>query len=517
VVDPVLSIRNLSVALRRDGKSNVVLDDVSIEVFPGEIVAVLGESGSGKSTLGAAIQGLLPQASEPIVSGSVSLCGTEIVGATPTTLRHARRTFVRSVPQDPISALNPTMPILEQLRECAQVSDGQIKDWLEAVGLPDDVISRGLPHRLSGGQRQRVAIAMAMIAKPKLLVADEPTTAVEFELQRRIVDMIRAAVRRQSASALFITHNLEAAAAVCDRLVVLRDGKIVEAGHLEDVLSRPRHAYTQELIEARSALGRGTLTTATKAKRTLPPTIRMANVGKSFSSKSIFGSPADNVDILRGFDLEIQPGECVALVGPSGSGKSTVVRIAAGLLSFDTGTVERDSHNPPQVVFQDAVASLTPWLSIGEQIGERLRPLKLSTRDRRLRVEEAMDLVGLDQKLSRELPGRLSVGECQRAVLARAVIVPPSLLLCDEPTSSIDASLATAILDLINSLRRRFKMATLFVTHDLVVAQYVADSIAVLGEGRVVSKGESNAIIDGLKRVWFDAAKSSRPTGEITP
>jgi peptide/nickel transport system ATP-binding protein len=243
----------------------------------------------------------------------------------------------------------------------------------------------------------------------------------------------------------------------------------------------------------------------------------MANVGKSFSSKSIFGSPADNVDILRGFDLEIQPGECVALVGPSGSGKSTVVRIAAGLLSFDTGTVERDSHNPPQVVFQDAVASLTPWLSIGEQIGERLRPLKLSTRDRRLRVEEAMDLVGLDQKLSRELPGRLSVGECQRAVLARAVIVPPSLLLCDEPTSSIDASLATAILDLINSLRRRFKMATLFVTHDLVVAQYVADSIAVLGEGRVVSKGESNAIIDGLKRVWFDAAKSSRPTGEITP
>jgi peptide/nickel transport system ATP-binding protein len=181
------------------------------------------------------------------------------------------------------------------------------------------------------------------------------------------------------------------------------------------------------------------------------------------------------------------------------------VRIAAGLLSFDTGTVERDSRNPPQVVFQDSVASLTPWLSIGEQVGERLRPLKLSERDRRFRIEEALELVGLDQRLARELPGRLSVGQCQRAVLARAAIVPPPLLLCDEPTSSIDASHATALLDLIKSLRRRFNMATLFVTHDLVVAQYVADSIAVLGEGRVVSKGEPHAIIDGLKRMWLDA------------
>jgi ABC-type glutathione transport system ATPase component len=404
-----------------------------------------------------------------------------------------------------MSALNPTMPILEQLRECAKVSDAQIKGWLKAVGLPDDVILKGLPHRLSGGQRQRVAIAMAMIATPKLLIADEPTTAVEFELQRRIVDSIRAMVRQQSASALFITHNLEAAAAVCDRLVVLRHGKIVETGHREDVLSRPCHPYTRELIEARSALGRRTSTAVTRGEEKFPPTIRMANIGKSFSSKSIFGSPTDDFEILRGFNLDIQRGECVALLGPSGSGKSTVVRIAAGLLSFDTGTVERDSRNPPQVVFQDSVASLTPWLSIGEQVGERLRPLKLSERDRRFRIEEALELVGLDQRLARELPGRLSVGQCQRAVLARAAIVPPPLLLCDEPTSSIDASHATALLDLIRSLRRRFNMATLFVTHDLVVAQYVADSIAVLGEGRVVSKGEPHAIIDGLKRMWLDA------------
>ncbi|MFC5757835.1 ABC transporter ATP-binding protein [Rhizobium sp. GCM10022189] len=518
MIDPVLSIKNLSVSLRRDGESRVVLENLSLNVFPGEIVGILGESGSGKSTLGAAIQGLLPEVSEPVVCGSINLNKTELVGADASVLRRTRRHVVRSIPQDPMSALNPTMSIRDQMRESVKCGDGDILEWLETVGLEEaQDIARAFPYRLSGGQRQRVAIAMAMMARPMLLIADEPTTALDFELQSEIFELIQTVVRQQAASSLFITHNLDAAAVVCDRLLILRNGKIVEVGSRADILDRPRHHYTRQLVEARRSLIDDTRIVTTRSEREERLSLRMSNVVKGFSNLSLFGRRERRSEVLRGFDLEISPGECVGLLGPSGSGKSTVVRIAAGLLSSDEGRVEWGDGDRPQVVFQDAVASLTPWLTVAEQVGERLRPLRLSASERRARVSEVMSLVGLDERCGRELPGRLSVGQCQRAVIARAVIVPPRLLLCDEPTSSLDASLATTILDLIGDLRRRLNIGVLFVTHDLSVAGYVADRIALLSEGRVVSQGEPKKIIDSLSKIWARTGANGNANAEASP
>jgi len=499
VIDPVLSVRKLSVSLRREGRPNTVLQDVALDVFPGEIVGVLGESGSGKSSLGAAILGLLPGASEPAVSGSIILSGAEIVGATAATLRDIRRNRVRLVSQDPISALNPTMSIRDQLRESANLADRDIEDWLEAVGVDQPkTILRRYPHRLSGGQRQRVVIAMAMMARPDLLVADEPTTALDYELQDRIVELVRSIVRRQGTSALFITHDLEAAARICDRIVVLRDGLVVESGATSQVLCQPNHPYTVSLVAARRALAAPQAVSAL-VKKVAPPALRMSGVSKGFELRT---SPTSRgqFEVLRDFELEVGEGECVGLLGVSGSGKSTVIRLAAGLLSPDRGRVER-SGDLPQIVFQDAVSSLTPWITIEEQVAERLRPLRLSASERRRRIDEAFELTGLELGLGSELPGRLSVGQCQRAALARTIIVPPRLLLCDEPTSSLDASLAISALDLIGSLRTRFNMAVLFVTHDLAVAGYVADRLSVLSGGRVVDEGSPTDVIERLRPV----------------
>jgi peptide/nickel transport system ATP-binding protein len=580
MTDPILSIRELSVALSRNGRSSLVLDRISLDVEPGEIIAVVGESGSGKTTLGLAAQGLLPRESRPLVAGSIRIAGREVVGASQATLHSIRRFDIRSIPQDPMAALDPTMIVRRQMQESAE-REAPILDWLGRTGLADpERIAASFPHRLSGGQRQRVLIAMAMMARPKLLIADEPTTALDVGTQVQTLALLRDLAGEQETAVVFITHDLGVAASLASRIVVLYAGRLAEIGNTRAVLQAPGHPYTAGLLTARFDLG----SDRTRPLPTLPldrrpyenpahacayatrcpvaqadchaarpelvptpnhtgaaacfhtdrtasllasgdqgiwpaglsigssPVLELRGVGKSFQSgrHTVWGR-AIPIRVLRSIDLRIDTGECVALVGESGAGKSTILRIAAGLLAPDSGEVLRSEGVRPQVVFQDAGSSLTPWLTIGEQIGERLRPLRLGAREQRLRVADALDLVGLNPALTESLPSELSGGQAQRAAIARAVVIPPKLLLCDEPISALDISLTAATLNLLGSLHRRLGMAVLFVTHDLAAARIIADRMAVLHDGELIEDGDPDELIGAPKMPYTRALIAAVP------
>jgi peptide/nickel transport system ATP-binding protein len=557
-----LNIVDLSVTLHRDGQPHRVLEQITFQVRRGEIVALLGESGSGKSTLALAAVGLLPANSHPIVRGTIAIDGLSLEDATQEDWRRVRAERLGIVFQDPIGSLNPSLRIGAQLAET--IVDGTPpRQWLERVGIADAAARvRAYPHELSGGQCQRVMIAMAVAKRPRLIIADEPTTALDVVVQAQILDLLRRLAREEGIAMLFVTHDLAVASTLADRIAVMHGGCLVEDGPADRLRGRPAHPYTAALLGARFGLtadrARQLPTVVTAAEtangasvgcafatrcllvrdecRSTRPTsspaqhggsstcfrgaevsadlwtrglpewpasvamkreilVEMAMVRKSFAPpRRLFGRTTA-VRALEGINLRIYRGESVAVVGSSGSGKSTLLRIAAGLLQPDDGDVIRARGEPPQVIFQDARGSLTPWLSIGEQVGERLRPLGLPRTERHARVATALMQVGLDPQLAGARARDLSGGQCQRAALARAIVVPPSLLLCDEAISAMDMTLAAAMLNLIGRLCRSLGMALLFVTHDLAAARFVASRIVVMAAGEIVDMGEADQIV----------------------
>ena len=542
MTDQLMQVRDLTVTLHRDGVANRVLDGVSFSVARGGITALVGESGSGKSTIGLAMQGLLPIEARPITGGSITINGAEVLGATARNLRELRRSGVRMVPQNPLSALNPVKRVGAQMREGA--AKGQIPaDWLPRVGLGDvDRIMTAWPHELSGGQRQRVLIAMAMMSRAPLIIADEPTTALDVTVQAQILQLLRQLARDEGTAVLFVTHDLGVASELADRIVVLYGGRVAEEGAAEDVLGNPRHPYSRALLAARFDLeadrarplpvaagepprpgtdrtgcvyaprcdyavelchgtapqlrlldASGVRVACHRADETglaraalpqpwpaqvarLEPVLQLDRVSLAFGAHRV----------LSDVSLTLRKGEAVALVGISGSGKSTILRLAAGLLRPGHGSVSLSGHGGPQMVFQDAASSLTPWLTVGEQLSERLRPQRLPAATIKDRVARALEQVGLDSQVARALPRELSGGQAQRVAVARAIVVPPDVLLCDEPISAMDVSLAAQTLNLLGRLRRELDMALLFVTHDLAAARIIADRVIVLAQGRIV-------------------------------
>jgi peptide/nickel transport system ATP-binding protein len=565
-VTPLATIDDLHVTFQRGGRPLRALRGVSLALAGGEIVGLVGESGSGKSVLGLSLLGLLPSDPAPSIEGSVIVHDVDMLRASDSARRDMRRRHLGAVFQDPMTSLNPTMRVGRQLAEVTGTETEAIR-LLDAVGVPEP--KRRLasyPHELSGGLRQRVMIAMAVAGEPSLVVADEPTTALDVTVQAQILELLRHLCDETGCTFVLVTHDLGVAAEVADRVAVLYGGRLAEVGTTVDVLQRPEHPYASGLLRSRITLSsdRGVplrslageppdprdhppgcafgprcerhiaacdeqlpdLVPATQHAGTVacivPPaaTANGASIGpkvddvagawepvaiadkralivaavtKSFELRSGFRR-RDQLHALRGVDLTVHEGESVALVGESGCGKSTLLRAIAGLLEIDGGGITVGSGARPQMVFQDAGASLTPWLPVGELIGERLREEGLNGAARDKRVAAALALVGLPADIAAAKPLQLSGGQRQRVALARATVVPPEVLLCDEPTSALDVSLAATVLNLLGRLRRELGMAILFVTHDLAAARVVADRIAVMYLGRIVEFGPADEV-----------------------
>ncbi len=584
IKDPVAAIDDLRVTFRRNGRDVHALRAVSLQIAPGEILGLVGESGSGKSVLGFSMLGLLPKNAQ--IDGTVTVAGSDMVSGDAKALRKVRRLDLGAVFQDPMTSLNPTMRIGKQVAEAAGSDDDALR-LLTAVGIPEPKRRmRAFPHELSGGLRQRVMIAIAIAGDPELIIADEPTTALDVTVQAQVLRLLRRLRDEIGCSIVFITHDLGVAAQISDRIAVLYAGRIAEVGPTAAVLGAPAHPYTHGLLRSRLTLHTARdrklaalagsvpsavsplagcafeprCTVATDACTTSPPDpvavaadrtsaciLPMEEVAsdlgtKSTSTEEPFPASADGTELppsvvlrdvtktfavakrwldrssstgklqaLRGVSLRVAHGESVALVGESGSGKSTLLRAIAGLEKPTSGEVELVAGQRPQMVFQDAGASLTPWLSVGELISERLGGKGMSRSQRRDAVVDVLERVGLSAEVAKSRAGQLSGGQRQRVSLARATVVPPSVLLCDEPTSALDVSLAASVLNLIGDLRRSLEMSVVFVTHDLSVARVVADRIAVMYLGRIVEIGLAEQVIGSPAHPYTQALVDSIP------
>ncbi|MCU1529671.1 MAG: oligopeptide/dipeptide transporter, ATPase subunit [Frondihabitans sp.] len=585
-------VRGLHVSLARDGVRSEVLRGVDLDIRAGEIVGLVGESGSGKSVLALAMMGLLPESSRPQIEGTVRIGATDMIHGTSEQLRRVRRDELGVIFQDPMTSLNPTMRVGRQITESTHDRGAAIR-LMTTVGIADAELRFSVyPHELSGGLRQRIMAAIASAGRPSLIIADEPTTALDVTVQAQVLDLLRQLRDEFDCSIVLITHDLAVAAQIADRIAVLYAGRIAELGPTDVVLRNPTHPYTAGLLGSRLALDtpRGTVLktlrpeTATVAERLRgcayasrcpladeqcrseqPPLlavdgsslvdgtehvracwrdtdeVRGLTIAKSDDARIRPSSPRSptvsspavelrdvhqrfvvrgggsrkrEVHALRGIDLTVGRGEALSIVGESGSGKSTLLRAVAGLTPVSSGTISL-AEGGAQMVFQDAGSSLTPWLTVGEILGERLRPRHLGRAATTNRVHEALDAIGLPTAVARVRPADLSGGQRQRVALARATMIPPAVLLCDEPTSALDASLAASVLNLIRALRDELAMTVLFVTHDLSVARLMGDRIVVMTEGRIVEDGSADDVIHRPQHPYTRSLLASVPEIEV--
>jgi peptide/nickel transport system ATP-binding protein len=547
----VAAVTDLQVTFSGRDRPVHAVRSVDLTLRAGEIVALVGESGSGKTVLGLSLLGLLPPQAH--ARGEARVGDVDMLTAPESQRRRVRREALGAVFQDPLSSLNPTMRIGDQVAEVAGSRAGAVR-LLEHAGIADAEERIGqYPHELSGGLRQRVMIAIAIAGNPRLLVADEPTTALDVTVQAQVLRLLRRLCDEIGCAVLLVTHDLGVAATVADRICVMYAGRVMEAGGGAAVLARPAHPYTAALLSSRLRLssprGRALATIAGE-----PPDPRWPLPGCAFSPRcpaaveacaegppppALTAATHDGVSAcilpgaatarirdsqrarrqpsatptggvrveevavrhrrgrghvhaLRGVSLEVAPGEAVAVVGESGSGKTTLLRVIAGLQKPTSGRVTLAEGTRPLMVFQDPGSSLTPWLTVGEQVADRVRRLPRDERDERVR--QALAWVGLPVETAWARPLQLSGGQRQRVALARVVADDCRLLLCDEPISALDASLAAGVLNLIRRLRQQLGMAVVFVTHDLAAARYVGDRMLVMRHGEVVESGPAERI-----------------------
>ena len=517
--EPILAVDDLGVHFSTESGDVHAVQGVSLTVAPGETLALVGESGSGKSTVALAAMGLL--SGNATVTGSAVVDGHQVVGASEPSLRALRGRTVSMVFQEPATALDPLTRVGKQIAEVirnhrqvsAAAAAAEAVELLRRVGIPSpEDRAKAFPFQLSGGQRQRVVIAMAIANEPALLIADEPTTALDVTVQAEILELLRALAADTGTGVLLVTHNMGVVADFADRVAVMLQGSIVETGGVEDVLLRPQHEYTERLLAAVPRLQ----TAASPAERPVV-TDRPASAdepdGRHASIPVVdlrdvsvtFGRGARAVHALRGIDVVVHAGETVGLVGESGSGKSTAARVALGLVRPTAGSVRlfgsdlrrtrgRDRlalRSGIGVVLQDPVASLDPRMSVGECIAEPLaiHRRRTSAADRRRRVDEVLDAVRLPRALATRAPRELSGGQRQRVSLARALVLDPRLLVADEPTSALDVSVQEAVLEVLTDLQADLGFACLFVSHDLAVVQQFAERVVVMRAGAVEEQG----------------------------
>ena len=512
--NPVLKVKNYSVDFWVDGVWYPAAIDMNFELEAGKVLAIVGESGSGKSTTALGLMNLL--ASNARMSGSILVKGNEMLNASPQTMHQYRGKEVAYIFQEPMSALNPVytigFQIIETLRNHFDMGPKEARaraiELITMVDIPNPEKSIDkYPHQLSGGQRQRAMIAQALACDPGLLVADEPTTALDVTVQAEILDLMRDLKGRLNSAILLITHDMGVVADMADEILVMKDAVTVEHGSAEQIFNKPQHPYTKQLLGAVPVLG------STK-KRELPykesakpaPVLKLENVTIEYPKRGRI--PA--FVAVKNFNLEIYPGEIVGLVGESGSGKTTVGRASIGLLPIKEGSLEivgKDISHATQkelfairrhtgIVFQDPASSLNPRLPIGESIGEPIFLAGLAKgADLAHKIEDLLDQVELPRSYRNRYPHELSGGQRQRVGIARALALTPDLLIADEPTSALDVSVQARFLDLLQELQGKLNFACLFISHDLAVVDILSHRIAVMQDGLLVEVGDRDQIL----------------------
>ncbi|MFA1684015.1 ABC transporter ATP-binding protein [Achromobacter dolens] len=527
----LVTVSNLSLTVGRGGRE--IVSGVSFEVAPGEMVGIVGESGSGKTQAARAIMGLTPP---PLVvaGGSIRFEGVEVTQARPAELRKLRGARIGMVFQEPMTSLNPSTPIGRQLDEGLKLhrrdlSTAQrrerILEMLRRVGIRDPKAAvEAWPHEFSGGMRQRMMLASVMLLEPALLIADEPTTALDAVVQRDVLELMVDLTREHNTAVLMISHDLPMVARYTERMVVMQHGKVLETGTTAGILERPQHPYTRKLLDAmpRRLPARPPIQEA--------PIVEVRNLVVDYAGHQRLFSRTGAKRALNGIDLHVKPREVVAVVGGSGSGKTTLGRAIAGLLAPTSGQILfrdqpvsrrspawRDYRLNCQMVFQDPYSSLDPRMTIGELVGEGLRMLvDMPAADKRRRVDEVLAEVGLGSEYAKRFPHELSGGQRQRVAIARAVVRRPSFVIADEPVSALDVTVRAQVLDLFADLQERHGFSCLFISHDLGVVEQVADRVVVMRDGGIVEQGTRDTVFDQPREEYTRSLLSAIPALEST-
>ncbi|MCZ7856632.1 ABC transporter ATP-binding protein [Agrobacterium salinitolerans] len=512
-IQPLLSVRDLSVAFHQGGATSVAVDHVSFDLMPGEVVALVGESGSGKSVTANSILKLLPYPAASHPSGKILFDGKDMLTLPERALRAVRGNDVTMIFQEPMTSLNPLHTIERQIGEILELHQAiagaearaRTLELLLQVGIREpEKRLKAYPHELSGGQRQRVMIAMALANRPKLLIADEPTTALDVTVQAQILELLGDLKTQHGMSMLFITHDLGIVRKFADRVCVMTKGKIVETGTVEQVFTDPQHAYTRHLLAAEPK-GEPPHSDATK-----PVVMQGDGIKVWFPIKAgLMRRVVDHVKAVDGIDITLRAGQTVGVVGESGSGKTTLglalSRLIAseGRISFIGQSIDHYSYemmkplrNRLQVVFQDPYGSLSPRMSVGEIVAEGLKvhERSLSADERDMRVATALEEVGLDPATRWRYPHEFSGGQRQRIAIARAMVLKPRFVMLDEPTSALDMSVQAQVVDLLRDLQAKHELAYLFISHDLKVVKALANDLIVMRHGKVVESGPAAEI-----------------------
>ncbi|MGZ9723389.1 ABC transporter ATP-binding protein [Rhizobium miluonense] len=533
---PLLSVRNLSVAFHQGGQTSIAVDGVSFDIHRGEVVALVGESGSGKSVSANSILKLLPYPAASHPSGEILFKGKDMLKASDSELRAVRGNDITMIFQEPMTSLNPLHSIERQISEILALHQGmtgeaarnRTLELLNQVGIREpEKRLKAYPHELSGGQRQRVMIAMALANRPELLIADEPTTALDVTVQAQILELLRELKGVHGMSMLFITHDLGIVRKFADRVCVMTRGRIVETGTVEDVFTRPQHDYTRHLLAAEP---RGEPPVSDAGK---PVVMEGNDIRVWFPIKAGFmRKVVDHVKAVDGIDLKLRAGQTLGVVGESGSGKTTLGLALARLIS-SRGRISfvgkdiagysfremRPLRNQLQVVFQDPYGSLSPRMSVGEIIAEGLKvhERSLSADERDKRVCWALEEVGLDPSTRWRFPHEFSGGQRQRIAIARAMVLKPRFVMLDEPTSALDMSVQAQVVDLLRDLQKKHDLAYLFISHDLKVVKALANEMIVMRFGKVVEQGASADIFRAPQEDYTKALLAAAFNIEAVP
>ena len=529
----ILSVKNLNVSVKSKGTVSQIIHDLSFDVKRGEILSIVGESGSGKSMTAKAILRLLPENSS--VSGKVIFENKNLLDLNEKIIRKIRGAGIGMIFQEPMTALNPVLSIGKQMTEALVINsvcnqseaNERAVEMLNRVSIKEPKKRmKQYPHEFSGGMRQRMMIAMVMLIEPSVLIADEPTTALDVTIQAQILDLLSSLVSETKIGLVLITHDMGVVAETADSVLVMYEGKEVEHAKVNQLFKKPTQPYTKSLLAAVPRLDVKTFENGSISKTSTIPLVKINQVSKTFLKEKYFFFDGWKTNALDKVSLEINYGETVALVGESGSGKSTLGRAIVKLVNIDSGDIIIDSSNinspnsndlrnlrsNVQIIFQDPYSSLDPRFSVGRSIAEPILIQRQCSRsEAKDRVSVLLKSVGLTDEMANRYPHEFSGGQRQRVAIARALASGPKFIVADEPTSALDVTIQAQILELLNNLKKERNISLLFITHDLAVVRQISDQVAVMCEGKILEKGPTDSVLGNPQNAYTKSLLDAAP------